>query len=183
VLVTRLFRAAVLVVLCGVLTAKLQADDVPVARLLETLLSPDTSDEPWRRAADSFLELPVDVAIRTLYPEIAKGIPNGMTYATYNCSDPSRIDTSVVGEGFASQIGSVARQSPAGGNTQRSVEHWSPDQVNLVTALMAASWEIITRSDAHFTRTERPQPCYQTFPPFQSNFSPIQERDKWRVPL
>jgi len=43
-----------------------------------------------------------------------------------------------------------------------------------------ASWEIITRSHSHFTRTERPQPCYQ---PFQSNFGPTQERDKWRAPL
>jgi hypothetical protein len=90
VLVTRLFRAAVLVVLSGVLAAKLQADDVPAARLLETLLLPDTSDEPWSRAADSFRELPVEVVIRTLYPEIAKGIPNGMPHAAYNCSDPSR---------------------------------------------------------------------------------------------
>ena len=24
-----------------------------------------------------------------------------------------------------------------------------------------ASWEVITRSHSHFTRTERPQPCYQ----------------------
>jgi hypothetical protein len=90
VLVTRLFRAAALVILCGVLTAKLQADDVPAARLLETLLSPDTSDEQWRQAADLYRELPVDVAIRTLYREIAKGIPNGMSYAAYNCSDPGR---------------------------------------------------------------------------------------------
>jgi hypothetical protein len=90
VLVTRLSCAAVLLVLCGVLSAKLQAEDVPAVRLLETLLSPENSDEPWRRAADSFRELPVDVAIRTLYPAIAKGIPNGMSYAAYNCSDPSR---------------------------------------------------------------------------------------------
>jgi hypothetical protein len=46
-----------------------------------------------------------------------------------------------------------------------------------------ASWEIITRSHSHFTRTERPQPCYQSPQSFQSNFGPTQERDKWRVPL
>ena len=54
------------------------------------------------------------------------------------------------------------------------------DRANLVNALKGASMEIITGSDRLFTRTEGPQSWYR---PFRSNFSPTQERDKWRVPL
>jgi hypothetical protein len=79
---------ATLLVLGVVSTAKLRAYDVPPAQLLETLLSPDTSDEQWRQAEDSFLKLPAEAAIRTLYPEVLKGIPGGMAYAMYNCLDP-----------------------------------------------------------------------------------------------
>jgi hypothetical protein len=83
-------RAAALVVLCALLTPQLQAADSPESRPLETLLSPQSSDEEWQRAAEVFRELPADAAIRALYPEIAKGVPNGMPYTAYNCSDPSR---------------------------------------------------------------------------------------------
>jgi len=97
-LVDRLLRTAVLMVLCGSMTAKVLAQDVPAAQLLETLLSDDTSDEQWNRAANEFRVLPADVAIRTLYPELAKGIPGGWSYAAYNCSDPTR-DRHVAGWG------------------------------------------------------------------------------------
>jgi hypothetical protein len=54
------------------------------------LVSPKTSDQAWQVAVDSFLALPADAAVRALYPEIAKGIPGGHSYAGYNCSDPQR---------------------------------------------------------------------------------------------
>ena len=84
------FRAAALAVLCALLTPGLQAADSPESRLIETLLSPQSSDEEWQRAAEAFRKLSADAAIKVLYPEIAKGLPNGMSYAAYNCSDPSR---------------------------------------------------------------------------------------------
>jgi hypothetical protein len=68
----------------------LHAADAPAEHLLNVLLSPETSDKEWQFAADSFQQLPADVAIRALYPELAKGIPGGMSYAAYNCNDPHR---------------------------------------------------------------------------------------------
>lgn len=97
-LIARSFCIAALIVLCGPLTAKLLAQDVPTAQLLETLLSADTSDAQWNRAASAFREVPTEAAIRALYPEIAKGIPGGWSYAKYNCSDPAR-DRHVAGWG------------------------------------------------------------------------------------
>jgi hypothetical protein len=85
---TSLWFFVMLLVLCIVSTVKLQADDVPPAQLLDTLLSPNTSDDQWQRAEASFLKLPGEAAIRTLYHEVAKGIPGGMAYPKYNCSDP-----------------------------------------------------------------------------------------------
>jgi len=79
-----------LLLFCLAVTSPLRAGDDPAGQLLRTLLSPDTSDQEWQAAADSFQQLPADVAIRGLYPEIAKGIPNGEPYASYNCSDPHR---------------------------------------------------------------------------------------------
>jgi len=70
------------------LACTVRADDDSAAQLLHTLLSPDTSDKEWQSAADSFQQLSADVAIRTVYPEIATGIPGGLSYAAYNCSDP-----------------------------------------------------------------------------------------------
>ena len=90
-------RAVALVILCVFLRPLLQADS-PESRLLEALLSPQSSDEEWQQTAEAFRELPADAAIRALYPEIAKGLPNGMSYATYNCSEPSR-DRHVTGWG------------------------------------------------------------------------------------
>src|SRR5262249_54904193 len=65
------------------------ADDTSTARVLETLLSPNTPDEQWQRAAGSFEELPADLVVRALYPEIAKGTPNDKSFGIYNCSDPA----------------------------------------------------------------------------------------------
>jgi len=76
--------------LCVAVASTLRAGDDSAAQLLRTLLSPTTPDKQWLVAADSFQELPNDVTLRTLYPEIAKGIPNGEPYAAYNCSDPQR---------------------------------------------------------------------------------------------
>ncbi len=89
-LVTRLFRAAALLVLWGVLTpnlTKLQTDDIS---LLETLLSSQASDQQWQQAADSFRKLPPEVAIRALYPEIAKDAAPSVLH--YNCTDDPSID-------------------------------------------------------------------------------------------
>lgn len=65
-----------------------KGSDTSSAQLLETLFSPQTSDEQWHSAADSFEKLPVETKIQTLFPEIAKGLPGGFTYAAYNCSTP-----------------------------------------------------------------------------------------------
>jgi len=87
--VKRIFRtAAALVILCGTFAAQLRADDAPASQLLETLLSPATSDEAWHKAEDSFRKLPADVAVRALYPEIAKGSPDARSPMKYNCSYP-----------------------------------------------------------------------------------------------
>jgi hypothetical protein len=81
---------AIGLVLPVTIAAQLRAADIPPPQILEALLSPDTPDEEWHKAENSFQKLPPEVGIRTLYPEIAKGIPGGMAYATYNCSDPDR---------------------------------------------------------------------------------------------
>ena len=56
--------------------------------LLRVLLSPQTSDSQWSAAEKSFDALPPSVALPLLFPEIAKGIPGGYSYAAYNCFDP-----------------------------------------------------------------------------------------------
>lgn len=56
--------------------------------LLRDLLSPQTSDSQWLAAEKSFETLPPSVALPILFPEIAKGIPGGYSYAAYNCFDP-----------------------------------------------------------------------------------------------
>jgi hypothetical protein len=70
------------------LTGASGGDDVSPVQLLETLLSPQTSNEQWHSTADSFEKLPVETRIQTLFPEIAKGLPQGWSYAAYNCSNP-----------------------------------------------------------------------------------------------
>jgi hypothetical protein len=52
------------------------------------LLSRDTSDVEWKAAEKQLQELPAKDALRALFPEIAKGLPDGFTYAAYNCFDP-----------------------------------------------------------------------------------------------
>ena len=117
------FRAAMLTILCSFLIPPLQATDSTASRLLETLLSPQTSDEAWQHAAEAFSELPADAAIRVLYPEVAKGIPNGMPYATYNCSNPKH--DRHVGGGIASQAGCGATPYLVEENTQASAKRFS----------------------------------------------------------
>lgn len=56
--------------------------------LLKTLLSQGLSDEQWKSVADQFQKLSTEDAIRVLFPEMAKGIPGGFSYAAYNCSEP-----------------------------------------------------------------------------------------------
>jgi hypothetical protein len=58
--------------------------------LLTILLSADASDQEWKVAERQFQALPPEVAIRVLFPEIAKGMPGGGLYGIYNCSDPLR---------------------------------------------------------------------------------------------
>ena len=69
-------------------TSAAKSSDTSSAQLLETLFSPQTSDEQWHSTADSFEKLPLETKILTLFPEIAKGLPGGFTYAAYNCSSP-----------------------------------------------------------------------------------------------
>jgi len=66
--------------------------------LLNILVSPDIPDDQWKKAAEEFLGLSPDRATRVLFPEIAKGLPGGYTYAAYNCFDPLR-DRKVPGWG------------------------------------------------------------------------------------
>jgi hypothetical protein len=56
--------------------------------LLKILLSQDLSDEEWKSSLDRFQKLPAKDAVRALFPEMAKGIPGGFSYAAYNCSEP-----------------------------------------------------------------------------------------------
>ncbi len=71
-----------------VLAGASRADDFTPAQLLETLLSPQTSDQQWQSTEGAFERLPVETRMQTLFPEIAKGLPGGWTYAAYNCSNP-----------------------------------------------------------------------------------------------
>lgn len=85
-------RVAVLVLLCSLIwtpvfsqrTALTQSPSV----LRKTLLSRDTSDDEWKAAEKQFQELPAKDALRSLFPEVAKGLPDGFTYAAYNCFEP-----------------------------------------------------------------------------------------------
>ena len=65
-----------------------QDGDTSPAQLLEILLSPQTSDEQWHSTSDFFEKRPAEAKIRALFTEVAKGLPEGFTYAAYNCSSP-----------------------------------------------------------------------------------------------
>jgi hypothetical protein len=69
-------------------TSTAQGGDTSPTQLLEALFSPQTSDDQWHSTADSFGRLPVETKIQALFPEIAKGLPGGYTYAAYNCFSP-----------------------------------------------------------------------------------------------
>lgn len=56
--------------------------------LLTELLSPQLPDRQWSAAAENFESLSPTVALPILFREIAKGVPNGYSYAAYNCFDP-----------------------------------------------------------------------------------------------
>ena len=68
------------------------------SELLSELLSSDISDEQWSTAEKQFDALPPRIALPVLFPEIAKGIPFGESYASYNCYDPLH-DRKVLGWG------------------------------------------------------------------------------------
>jgi len=56
--------------------------------LLKKLLTQDISDEEWQSTEKQFQQLPVEATVHVLFPEMAKGIPDGWPYAAYNCSEP-----------------------------------------------------------------------------------------------
>ena len=60
----------------------------PHPNCLLKVLSRDTLDDEWSAAEKRFEALPTKVALHVLFPEVAKGIPGGFSYAAYNCSDP-----------------------------------------------------------------------------------------------
>ena len=63
-------------------------DSLSASELLTKVLSRDTLDDEWSAAEKRFEALPTKVALHVLFPEVAKGIPGGFSYAAYNCSDP-----------------------------------------------------------------------------------------------
>jgi hypothetical protein len=86
-------QAAIALILCSLLSIpglgqQTQSPQPSASALLKTLLSRETSDEEWKAAEKQFRELPAKDALRALFPEIAKGLPDGFTYAAYNCFDP-----------------------------------------------------------------------------------------------
>lgn len=62
--------------------------DEQASRLLAKLLSGDTPDEQFSAAEKEYEALPPSVALPVLFPEVAKGIPGGYSYAAYNCYEP-----------------------------------------------------------------------------------------------
>ena len=77
-------------------TSTASKQDAPY--LLTVLFSPQTSDSQWSSAEKSFNTLSPNVVLPLLFPEIAKGIPGGYSYAVYNCFDPIQ-DRKVAGWG------------------------------------------------------------------------------------
>jgi len=64
------------------------SDEGRASELLLKLLSGDTPDEQWSLAEKVFEGLPPKIALPVLFPQIAKGVPFGESYAAYNCYDP-----------------------------------------------------------------------------------------------
>jgi hypothetical protein len=73
-------------------------DSLSASERLTEMLSLDTLDDEWSAAEKQFEALPTKAALPVLFPEVAKGIPDGFSYAAYNCSDPLR-DRNVPGWG------------------------------------------------------------------------------------
>ena len=69
--------------------APVQSPPESASALLHILLSPDTSDDAWKATETKFQALPANDALHALFPEIAKGLPRGATYAAYNCFEPT----------------------------------------------------------------------------------------------
>lgn len=88
--------------------------------LLTTLLSPQTSDSQWSAAEKGFGTLPPNVALPLLFPEIAKGIPGGFSYAAYNCFDPLQ-DRKVAGWGRFCVVNSLWCKQLACPQTRKEV--------------------------------------------------------------
>jgi hypothetical protein len=96
-------RAVISIILCSLLSSRVrvqqtQSPQPSAPALLKTLLSQGTSDTAWKEAENQFHKLPAKDALHALFPEIAKGLPNGFAYAAYNCSDPLK-DRKVPGWG------------------------------------------------------------------------------------
>jgi len=86
-------QAIIAIILSSLLSIPVRAQQTQsqkpsASALVETLLSRNTSDIEWKAAEKQFQELPANDAVRALFPEIAKGLPDGFTYAAYNCFDP-----------------------------------------------------------------------------------------------
>lgn len=84
------------------------------------LLSSQTSDSQWSAAERSFETLPPNVALLMLFPEIAKGIPGGYSYAAYNCFDPLQ-DRKVAGWGQFCVVNSLWCKQLACSQTRKEV--------------------------------------------------------------
>ena len=86
-------QSAIALILCSLLSIpglaqQIQSPQPSASVLLKTLLSRGTSDDEWKEAKRQFHQLPAKDALHALFPEIAKGLPDGFTYAAYNCFDP-----------------------------------------------------------------------------------------------
>ena len=85
--------AILLIILLSVLSAafaeeNLGADRQKASDLLSKLLSRTTSDDEWSADEKEFEALPANLTLPKLFPEVARGIPGGYSYAAYNCSEP-----------------------------------------------------------------------------------------------
>jgi hypothetical protein len=71
--------------LCIASPSEASAEHRSPEQLLNLLISSNTSHEQWQEALQSFEKLPADLAIRTLYPEIARRAPHNPASPIYNC--------------------------------------------------------------------------------------------------
>ena len=136
-----------MVLLLWVLTVPMvHAADVSPAQLVETLLSPDIADQQWHEAEGSFEKLSVEVALRAVYPEVAKGAPGG---PIYNCLNPDH-DRHVGAWGRYCVANWLWCQTLARGKTNSQagkalLELWAQPQTRLgqsvlVTSLDTEAW-------------------------------------------